>query len=257
MLVKQVMSRIQFNNQINDTIQRFQKKIPIEFTRTLDLIRIAIQGNALVAVFSLNWRFIVPEKSKEKNASFRMESISYINIKHNTSCSCITSHTCTMPAQLLPSNVTPSVLEGLVMGCNQLETVLLSSLFCFYSLTCINDIRLTLELDPFDPKDFTDIVYPFQLNPSLTRFNVNATIETLASEMFIESWTSNVSYERFFNSCAPSSCTYKYYYRFDALGLLTTFLTVYGGLSLGIRFIVPYLVQMIKRIRNRIRITPL
>jgi hypothetical protein len=46
-----------------------------------------------------------------------------------------------------------------------------------------------------------------ELNSTSTRFNINDTIETLASEMFIESWTSNVSYERFFNSCAASYCT--------------------------------------------------
>jgi hypothetical protein len=96
----------------------------------------------------------------------------------------------------------------------------------------------------------------YKLNATSTRFNINDTIETLAYEMFIESWTSNVSYERFFNSCAPAYCTYKVYYRFDALELLTTFLSVYVGLSLGIHIMVPYAVKMIKKIRNRFRVMP-
>jgi hypothetical protein len=222
----------------------------MEFARTLELIRITIQGNAFIAAFPSNWKFVLANDGI--NASFRNEPVDYINTKHNTSCSCATSHTCTMPAQLLISTITPSLVEGLVIGCNLLETVLLSSLSCFYSLECINNIRRMLRLSISSP-EYSDL----QLNALLTRFNLNDTIEILASEMFIESWTSNVSYERFFNRCNPSICTYKYYYRFDILELLTTFLSVYGGLSLGIRFIVPYLVRMIKKIRNCIRIVPL
>jgi hypothetical protein len=252
MLVKQVMSRNQFNNQINETLQRFQRKMPLEFARTLDLIRTTIQGNALIAAVPSNWKFVLTENNNEINASFRNEPVDYVNIKRNTSCSCATSHTCTMSAQLLMDNVQPFILEDLVLGCNLLETVLLSSLSCFYSMKCINTIRGTLRLF-----EFHEVYYPVQLHANLTRFNVNDSIETLASKMFIESWTSNVSYEKFFNSCAPSICTYKYYYRFDALELLTRFLTVYSGLSLGIKFIVPYLVRIIKKLRNRARIAVL
>lgn len=64
---------------------------------------------------------------------------------------------------------------------------------------------------------------------------MNDTIETMAREMFIESWTYEVSYERFYNSCAPSHCTFVSRYRFDALELVTTFLSVFAGLSLGLR----------------------
>ncbi|CAF1152585.1 unnamed protein product [Adineta steineri] len=85
------------------------------------------------------------------------------------------------------------------------------------------------------------------------RFHMNNTIETMANEMFIESWSTNISYEIFFNSCAPIDCTYTYYYQFDALELLTTFLSVFAGLSLGLRFIVPHLMKLINKIRNRLR----
>ena len=61
----------------------------------------------------------------------------------------------------------------------------------------------------------------------LTRFGINGTIERLASEMFIESWLTSIVYERFFNSCAPIYCSYKIYYHFDVMELLTTFLVVY------------------------------
>lgn len=93
-------------------------------------------------------------------------------------------------------------------------------------------------------------------NSTLTRFNSSDIIETLVYEMFIESWISNVSYERFFNSCAPSYCTYTVYYRFDPFELLTTFLSIYVGLSLGIHILVPYLFKIMKKIRHRSRVVP-
>ena len=125
-------------------------------------------------------------------------------------------------------------------------------------MTCIHDYRQAVGIDFIDIETYHNQTgQPIQLNDSLTRFNINDTIETMVYDMFIESWIYNVSYERFFNSCNPSYCTYKYYYRFDILELLTTFLSVYAGLSIGIRIMVPFIVKILQKIRNRFRVAPL
>jgi hypothetical protein len=90
----------------------------------------------------------------------------------------------------------------------------------------------------------------------IERFAVNDTVETLANELFTESWIRNVSYEQFCNSCAPNYCIYTYHYRFDALELLTTFMSVFAGLLLDLRFLVPRLVDTITKVRHRFRIGP-
>ena len=258
MLAKQIMPRVRFNNEINSTLVRFQQKTPIEFARTLNLIRTTIQGNALVAVFSTNWQVVVDEKGQGSNASFHNVPIVYVDAQQNTTCSCATLQSCTMPAQFFNNTYTLGhTIEGLRLGCYSLETVLQSSLWCFYSAACILKFRRFLRINQQEPMFYQNLTNGMlELNSTITRFNITDTVEVLANEMFIESWTSNASYERFFNSCAPSSCTIREYYRFDALELLTTFLTVYVGLSLGIRFIVPYLIRMIKKIRNRFRVVP-
>ncbi|CAF4168775.1 unnamed protein product, partial [Rotaria sordida] len=104
MLANQIMSRIQFNNEINETISRFQKKTPIVFARTLDLIRTVIQGNALMAAFSSNWKFVMTEIERGKNASFRTIPVSHNNTKQNTSCSCATLRTCTTSAKMFDND---------------------------------------------------------------------------------------------------------------------------------------------------------
>lgn len=243
------MTRSQFIEEMNETLYQFERKTPIAFARTLDLIRTTTQGNALMSLFLSNWNLVVAEKGKGKNASFLTVPVLYEDEDQNTTCSCATSRNCTTPMEIPESNeiIRP---DGFVSSCHLLETVLLSSFACLYSHTCINSVRLAL-LGDYDLPE-----YSLKLDISSTRFNMNDRIEAIANEMFIESWSSNVSYERFFNSCAPSYCTYIYHYRFDGLELLTTFLNVFSGLSTALYFIIPYSLRFLNQIRNRFRVVP-
>ena len=259
MLVKELIPRIQFYAEMNAIFDQFQQRTPIEFARTLNLMRTAIQGNALMAVFSTNWRLVMAKEGQGRNASFRSVPVTYTDMSENRSCSCATLQICSMSAQVFDTNNAVSyTFEGFRLGCYSLETILGSSLECFYSAKCIYEFRQALVI----PEEYL-LFYEtltngmIELNSTTTRFNINDTIEILANEMFIESWTRNVSYERFFNSCAPSYCTHKDYYRFDALELLTTFLSVYVGLSLGTRIVAPLLMKTIQKLRTRCRIAPM
>ena len=258
MLVKELIPRIQFHAEMNAIFDQFQQKTPIEFARTLNLMRTAIQGNALMAAFSTNWRLVVTKEGQGRNASFRSVPVTYTDMSENRSCSCATLKTCSMSAQMFRlDNAINYTVKGLRLGCYSLETILGSSLECFYSAKCIYEFRQALFI-PEESLLFYETLTNgmIELNSTTTRFNINDTIEILANEMFIESWTRNVSYERFFNSCAPSYCTHKDYYRFDALELLTTFLSVYVGLSLGTRFLAPLLIKAIQKLRTRCRVAP-
>ncbi|CAF3849178.1 unnamed protein product [Rotaria sp. Silwood1] len=97
---------------------------------------------------------------------------------------------------------------------------------------------------------------PIRFDPALTRFAVDDTIETLAYNMFIETWINDTSYERYFDACVPKECIYAYHYQFDALEILTTFLSIFPALSGGLRFFIPHLISIIAKIKNRLRIIP-
>ncbi|CAF1306412.1 unnamed protein product [Adineta ricciae] len=252
MLINELQNSKDFLNEINNTINQFQQRIPIIFTQTLNLIRMTIQENALISMFSSNWNIIRDEEDIESNNTYITIPVIHNDTTENISCSCATLRACSMPVGYLKDKKSSMVyFDGILFVCNLLETVLLSSLSCFYSLTCIANIR--------DSMDASDIYYDnsTQLNDSLTRFNISDTNKKLANEIFIESWIINVSYESFYNSCSPTYCTYTYYYRFDTVELLTTFLSVFAGLSTVIRFIVPYLMKIFQNLQRHIHVTPL
>ena len=43
-----------------------------------------------------------------------------------------------------------------------------------------------------------------------SRYQLNTTVRELVSKLFIEEWSTQVSYDRYFNQCAPSFCSYSY-----------------------------------------------
>ena len=63
-------------------------------------------------------------------------------------------------------------------------------------------------------------------------------IGTLIDEMFIETWQTSHNYSAYFTDCAPSSCHYTYIERNTVVSTLTTSLGLYGGLTIGINFLV-------------------
>ncbi len=79
------------------------------------------------------------------------------------------------------------------------------------------------------------------MNSSLpSRFNPISTVTfgTLIDELFIESWINSSNYSAYFSICAPLTCQYSYVERNSILYMITTFLGLYGGLTVGLKFLV-------------------
>lgn len=253
LVTNKLLSVDQFENDINETIDRFQKKILIIFSEVISLIRTITQGNALIATFSYNWEFVVVDKDQGKNATFLTIPVRFNNTEDNSTCFCATSANCTMPAEFFNKNGSLRyTVKGFVLGCNVLETVLRSSVSCFYSRSCLYELWM-MSYGITNIVSANKTLSNITFDSTITRFNIDDSIETLSSQMFIESWISDISYERYFNSCAPSHCTRTYYYRFSASALVTKFLSVFSGLAIVLRFLVPHLVRILLKFRIRLQ----
>ena len=63
-LINRLIPPFQFEEQLNTTLRHLQQQIPAQFGQTVDLIRLSEHGNALISVFSSNWRYLVQNHNR-------------------------------------------------------------------------------------------------------------------------------------------------------------------------------------------------
>jgi len=125
-----------------------------------------------------------------------------------------------------------------------MEAILQSTLECFYNKTCITQIQLYFEDLP--PKNITP------LDSSLTtRYFVNSTIQQLLDELMIEQWNISTTYETYYKECQPIQCTYTYERKNTVIYIITALLGLVGGLITALEVIVPILVKVVRRRKQR------
>ena len=182
---------------------------------------------------------------------------------HSTlvNCICATNTDCKSPSAFY--NITPNsnedcdyslnyILQGLVAGCSPIDSLLLSTLECFYSDTDCPTILSKYLLADFPP-DFQNLlffeVYPLVYDSTLSRFPPNTSIGLIVQDMMIERWNLSTSYNRFYELCAPTYCTYSQNIRTKTLiGVIIRLLSMVGGLTVSLRLITPRFVRFIFRL---------
>lgn len=148
----------------------------------------------------------------------------------------------TMPNRTIP---------GLVFGCLPMDTLLWSTLECFYNQTCID---MVLDWRLFDCKDICmplilSNITALQMDVN-NRFLPNDTIITLIRELFVEQWTMISRFDFYFKQCAPQSCTYTFIKRYEFIHILTMIFGLLGGLQVIFRIISPAIVKVVLYIYN-------
>ena len=190
------------------------------FLSSLEAARGVTKINQLMNHFSSNWIF--SSAGSGNRSKFR---ITTSPVFHGKRCSCATSSACTEAVY-----VDEKIVPGFVLGCYPMESSMRSTFDCLYNRSCIQSINFenSSSIQPLDP-----------LQPS--RYQINSTVNDLTVGAFIEEWALNVSYSNFFSVCASSLCTYSVSQRNDILRVITVLLGLYGGLTLILRVVVPWL----------------
>ncbi|CAF2817087.1 unnamed protein product [Rotaria sp. Silwood2] len=177
----------------------------------------------------------------------------------NTTCNCMISGKCQEALRIGPPGI---FLPGLVVGCLPFDGLRMSTLECLLSSICISTILTYLEyytqIDGSPPIKFIPpTVLPWTISPlddSIpSRFSKNTSIGTLIDEFFIEEWTNTSSYEDYFAACAPTHCNFEYVTRNNLLYVPTSVLGLYGGLTIGLRFIIWNMTRIYQLMKRRIQ----
>lgn len=190
------------------------------------------------------------------DSSLANSNINSYQLKSNSSpCYCLTVSNCPVPGAIYPSQQIPTFgqynvetfgtgsvpIKGIQVGCFALESVLASTLECYYDASC-------LELLVPNSTLFT----PLASTPP-SRFPQDTTIETLLNELMVEEWQVNMSFPSYYAGCAPKSCTYSFNQQNGFLIILTTIVALVGGLNTILRLFIPLIVQLATQIKRRLQ----
>ncbi|UJR34211.1 hypothetical protein I4U23_021617 [Adineta vaga] len=128
----------------------------------------------------------------------------------------------------LSSKCTKSLNETKI-GCYPLESFLQTTFQCFYNQQCIDSTKTF-----------------HALNYSTSRFNRNLTFESILQELMVENYSFELSYEKYFNQCLPSTCTYSYIGYRNIIDIITFLIGLYGGLMILSQWMTVFLLEIYK-----------
>lgn len=130
----------------------------------------------------------------------------------------------------VPTDRTTLTLNGFYSGYSSLESLLISSLRCFYEIHCLQILQRYSS---------SKINVSILTLSSTDQFNENSTVMQMLRQLFVNHWNLNVSYDLYFAECAPMRCSYKYSHSLDFVYILTTLLAFYSGLTIILELLVP------------------
>ncbi|CAF0930761.1 unnamed protein product, partial [Adineta steineri] len=234
-----------FKLQTEAFISQFVSSTTNDFLLSLSMLRNTTQSNGLLSGELSNY------------VLYRASGIVYRYPRSYGSCTCSSSATCITQFVFydLSNNTLLFDVPGLYTGCYIIESLLQSSLQCFYNQTCINKLQSYFQVSSLMNVTALDISLPSQ-------FLENSTITDLLEQLMVEKWNSSSIYENYYSECQPSSCSYTISTKNSVIYIVTTLIGLVGGLITVLKLMVPYLVEFImvciKKCKGRrATITPL
>ncbi|CAF1310712.1 unnamed protein product [Didymodactylos carnosus] len=234
-----------FQSEVEFLLKSFKSSTINSFQRSFDLIRLTTQGNQLLSALKTNYIPII-DTYNVNSSIIGFESNIYFDLS-NSSCSCSDSPMCIEPVWIFSYNETTQTfikqfnVPGFYTGCFAIESLFQSTFKCLFNQSCLEQIKEYV-------KSYATTDISILNLSSSSKYEMNTTIGTIIYQLFIENWNTHVFYEAYYNSCQPMYCSYDDLEKFDVLSIITSILSVYGGLTVVLKILLLYLVKFI---RNR------
>ncbi|UJR12699.1 hypothetical protein I4U23_016873 [Adineta vaga] len=238
------LSQIDFDTQLNATLKQFIRSTTDYFDLLIQTSQILVQVDqpyfvTVGAKFARNreknlrGKFVYNGMGQRKyQVAFQLlEPIDIASSRFN--CICATDSQCQTPMTIHRTDTGLLFVPGWIIGCSATDSLMRSTLECYYSSSDCLSILMNY---------INRLVY----NSTLSRFPPKTLISNIIQNIMIEQWNSSVSYNRFYESCAPSY--YSYSLRMPAkstVEIITTLLSSIGGLILLLRLVIPQLVNSV------------
>jgi hypothetical protein len=238
----------EFNVRTETIIEQFKIKASNEFMDVLKLIKVTNHGNQLATLHSSNWKFVKEYLKPPVSREDVIQTLNLLTLPQTYDagkCSCGIQSNCSQLSELhfyLPNQLFRQPIPGFRVGCLVLNSVLEMSLICLYNQTCLDRIQSSAYIS--QPVRAEILTYSPLLPP-------NTTIEQMLNQLFVSEWFQNISFDRYFNACAPQSCQYSYSMQYNLLYVVTTLVALFGGLTDGLHFILYHIQLIIIKFNDR------
>ena len=225
----EIITKIQLISQVNNTIQQINAISEADHSALYKGSRDLINDNQLLSIYSTSW---IPLPVKFDSNLIGLP-IPLAPVSHGN-CSCATSSICNEPV-----HYNGHIVPGFVVSCHPMQSIFQSTLICLYNQSCINQIN-------FGNLPFTALVIP-----SNKEYPINRTIEQLIDTAFDTQWSFDVDYSKFFSQCQPTNCLYSVSHRRDVVQIIILLLGFYGGLTVTLQTLIPYIIAFMYAILNK------
>ncbi|CAF4201640.1 unnamed protein product [Rotaria sp. Silwood2] len=245
-----VVTKNAFNTQIFALIQQFKQQTLASFLDLFQLVLTSIQLNQFITSGASNAQLL--KTIANNNDSFRFIS----NNDWENDCSCGTNVSCirsegfycrTTSCFISPTKPNQTI-PGLVASCLLVDSLLASSLECFYNESCI---QMLIQWHSFGSPNVTIDPRVANITPLdatvNNRFSPNTRLGIIVSQLFIEDWANSTNFSYYYNQCAPDECTYTYEERFNRAYVIATIVGIAGGLSTALRILILPVVKLLRR----------
>jgi hypothetical protein len=232
-----------FLKQINLTIQQFQSSLPNNLLSLWHLTRNVTYMNQFISGLLTNVEFFFPGSVLNTKTMSTFFVRQYYTMDPNVivriPCRCSNDLSCGLNATIYPSATFANsyTIPNFYIRCFPIESLIQSTLECFYN----NHSCLDIIANKTNQNIFINITRLNASQPS--KFSTDTLVGYLIEQLFIESWSSNLSYPAYFAKCQPVLCSYTDTKRRSLLEIITTIAGLIGGLSTIFKLLSPYIVS--------------
>ena len=235
-ITSSLVSPIVLNTQLQSIINQFRLSVINEFLSSSRLVQDNIEGNSLYSGLGSNAFF-----------KFQFQPDAIVSVPQDyTGCLCSSNSRCADLATFHDHHLGKPIfnISGVYLGCYVLQSLLQSSLECFYDTTCFDQYKIV-----FSPNMTSNATTLNAKAPSV--YLKNTTVGDIVDELMIEAWNWTVLYDKYYEACQPSECRYTVKTRNAAIYIVTTMIGLVGGLVTALKIAAPLLVKLARRKKTR------
>ncbi|CAF1045402.1 unnamed protein product [Adineta ricciae] len=234
-----------FQEEIRSYVDKLIETEEVNFVQLIRIFSDFIHSQGLVSTLSTN---IVHYRNIPSVVTSDVENLltyyrdrKYYDKKTHTNCRCF-FFKCIQEYEIrdLQTSSILFTIPNFYTGCFIVDSLLDSSLICFYNQTCIKELTFHLN----SSLSITTI------NLSRSFSKINQTVYELASHLMINEWNTTTYFHKYYDLCQPFQCIYTYEHRFVISYVITTLWSAIGGLVTIFRVLVPNVVKLIRKRRN-------